>query len=126
VSTASAIARARNGNWFVSSVFTGEIGEYTPGGALVRKVLTPPAGEPLPTFSTGNPFGIAVDCQGALYFADLNLVGSLPDVGPGPNGKVRRITFDASGTPSAPSIVRENLAFPDGLGIVPGDLQGGQ
>ncbi|MDX2169070.1 MAG: hypothetical protein SF182_18525, partial [Deltaproteobacteria bacterium] len=41
-----------------------------------------------------------------------------------PNGKVRWISFDSQGTPAAPVIVRENLAFPDGLGILAGTVAG--
>jgi hypothetical protein len=123
--TPTGLARALNGNWYIGSVFNGRIGEYTPDGTFVRLVLQPPAGEALPTFSTGNPQGLAVDCAGDLYFADLNIVQSGSSFGPGPNGKVRWIHFDASGTPAPPVIIKENLDFPDALGIVPGDLQDG-
>jgi hypothetical protein len=123
--TPTGIARARNGNWYIGAVFSGTIGEYTPDGTFVRLVLEPPVGEPLPTVSTGNPQGLAVDCAGDLYFADLNLVQSDGNIGPGPNGKVRWIHFDAAGTPAPPVILKQNLDFPDALGILPGDLQGG-
>jgi hypothetical protein len=36
---------------------------------------------------------------------------------------VRRIAFDVCGRPAAPAVVRDGLAFPDGLGILPGDLE---
>ncbi|HEY0300524.1 MAG TPA: hypothetical protein VGC36_04285, partial [Rhizomicrobium sp.] len=45
-------------------------------------------------------------------------------IGPGANGKVRWISFDSNGTPAAPIIVRENLAFPDGLGVLAGTVAG--
>ena len=59
--------------------------------------------------------------DGTLYYADLDLLGTLPDVGPGPNGKVWRIRFDADGDPQPPEIVREGLAFPDGVALFPGN-----
>jgi hypothetical protein len=122
VPTPSGIARARNGNWFVSSVLNGVIAEYTPEGQFVRRVLEPPATETPPEVSTGNPQGIAVDCEGDLYYADLNLVVVNDDIDAGPNGKVRWIHFDAAGNPAPPVIVKQNLAFPDSLGILPGNL----
>jgi hypothetical protein len=36
---------------------------------------------------------------------------------------VRRVPIDVCGAPAGPQIVREDLAFPDGLGIFSGDLQ---
>ena len=65
------------------------------------------------------PAGLAVGADGTMYYADLDLEGTLPDVGPGPNGKVWRIRFDSSGDPMPPEIVREGLAFPDGVARVP-------
>jgi hypothetical protein len=122
IPTTTGIARARNGNWYIGSVLTGTIGEFAPDGSFVRMVLQPPAGEALPTWSTGNPQGLAVDCAGDLYFADLNLVVRGASIGPGPNGKVRWIHFDAAGNPDPPAIVKQGLAFPDGLGVGRGDL----
>jgi outer membrane protein assembly factor BamB len=71
----------------------------------------------------GNPQGIAVGADGSVYYADLDLVGALPDIGPGEDGKVRRIRFDEDGDPLPPEIVRDGLAFPDGVALVPGNLQ---
>ncbi len=121
LSTFSGLAFAPNGNLYAAHVLTGKIGEYGPAGNLIRLVVDPP--EDLPPVSTGNPQGIALDAEGTLYYADLALVGTLPDVGPGPNGKVRRVRFDAGGNPLPPEIVRQNLAFPDGVAVFPGDLQ---
>ena len=53
VATPTGIARARNGNWYVSSVLTGVIGEFSPAGDFIRRVLSP-AAPGLPT-SSGNP-----------------------------------------------------------------------
>ena len=117
----SGLAFAPNGNLYAASVFTGRIAEYDPSGHLVRFILQPP--ELVPPIRTGNPQGIAVGADGSVYYADLDLVGTLPDVGPGPNGSVRRITFDAAGNPRPPDIIREGLAFPDGVALFPGNLQ---
>ena len=120
IGTYSGLALARNGNLYAANVFTGKIAEFTlpgPGklGQFVRMILD--LDEVTLPHATGSPQGIAVDRNGTLYYADLNLVGSLPNVGPGSNGKVWRITFDEFDEPHPPEIVRENLAFPDGLGM---------
>lgn len=124
VITASGIVRAPGGGWFIGSVLTGMIAEHDATGGFVRRVLESPpdaAGFPLPY---GHPQGLARDCRGNLYYADLALVESEGGaIGPGPNGSVRRIAFDVCGRPAAPAVVRDGLAFPDGLGILPGDLE---
>ncbi len=121
LSTFSGLAFSRTGTLFAAEVFSGKIGEYASNGTRLRYVLNPP--ETLPPIATGSPQGIAVDRAGTLYYADLDLVGTLPDVGPGPNGKVRRIRFDANGQALPPEIVRQGLAFPDGVAVFPGDLE---
>jgi polyvinyl alcohol dehydrogenase (cytochrome) len=78
---------------------------------------------PVPPHATGTPQGIAVGPDGTLYYADLNLVGTFPNLSPGPNGKVWRIRFDGFGNPLAPEILRQNLAFPDGVAVHPGNLE---
>src|SRR5690606_17616198 len=102
--TASGLARGPNGNWFVSGVLVSSIAEYDPSGARVRFVMDPPATGVLPT-PNGNPQSLAFDGQGRLYYADLDLRGSLFDPDTGPDGKVRRIAFDAHGDPLPPEIV---------------------
>ena len=42
---------------------------------------------------------------------------------PVPTGTVWRIRFDADGDPLPPDVVRAGLAFPDGVAVVPGDLE---
>lgn len=121
VVTPSGIARARNGNWYVASVVNGVIAEFDQNGHYVRRVLSPP--QPSLPNPTGNPQGLAVDADGDLFFADLQIGPGDGGIGPGPNGKVRWIRFDASGSPSLPMIIREQLAFPDALGILPGNLE---
>jgi hypothetical protein len=123
VTTPAGITRARNGNWFIASVLTGVIGEYYPNGTFVRRVLSPPPGETGLPLSTGHPQGLAVDCEGNLHYADMDLSEN-GGIGPGPDGKVRRISFDAAGNPQPPVIIKDGLDFPDGLGILPGDLEG--
>jgi hypothetical protein len=122
VLTPTGIARARNGNWYISSVLTGVIAEYYPDGTFARYILLPDDGTlPIPT---GNPQSLAVDCGGNLYYADLDLqLGMSGFPGPGPDGKVRRISFDAGGTPQPPVVVKSGLAFPDGVSVLPGDLE---
>lgn len=122
LSTYSGIALAPNGNLYVATNLTGTIVEFDTGGNLVRTILDPGSFAGLPV-ATGNPQSLAVTPDGTLYYADLDLQGTLPAVGPGPNGKVRRITFDANDNPNPPEIVREGLAFPDGVAVLPGNLE---
>jgi len=122
LSTYSGIALAPNGNLYIATNLTGTINEYTPEGAFVRKIMDPGPFTGLPV-STGSPQSLAVDPQGTLYYADLDLRGTLPNVSPGPNGKVRRITFDENNNPNPPEIVRQNLAFPDGVAVFKGNLE---
>jgi len=124
VATASGIARAQNGNWFLGGVFTATIGEYDAAGTLLRTVLEPDPNDNNFPRAVGHPQGLARDCRGNLYYADLALVISGGGIGPGPNGTVRRIGFDVCGAPEPPVIVRDGLAFPDGLGIFAGTLAG--
>jgi sugar lactone lactonase YvrE len=119
--TYSGLAVAPNGNLYVASVLTGRIAEFDRDGRFVRFVLQPP--DWLPPHPTGHPQGLAVDARGTLYYADLELEIDLSGIHPGRDGKVWRIRFDATGAPLAPEIVARGLAFPDGLGVLPGDLE---
>jgi len=118
--TFSGLAFAPNGHLYAGSVFTGEILEIAPDGTLVRKVLEPEGW--LPPYPTGNPMGLAVDAAGTLYYADMDLVWDGWSIGPGDDGKVRRIRFAEDGAPLPPETLLDGLAFPDGLGILPGAL----
>ena len=115
--TFSGLAFSERGTLYAASVFTGEILELAPDGSLLRKVLDPDGW--LPPFATGSPMGLAVDRRGTLYYADLDLAWDGLSIGPGENGKLRRIRFDASAAPQPPETLLDGLAFPDGVGIVP-------
>jgi len=115
--TFSGLAFGPNGRLYAASVLTGEIVEIDAQGEVVRKILDP-AGL-LPPLATGHPQGIAFDAAGDLYYADLDLVWDFPHIGPGPNGKLRRIRFDGEGRPRAPEVLLEGLAFPDGVAVLP-------
>lgn len=119
--TYSGLAMTPSGNLYVASVVTGRIAEFDLEGHLVRRVLVPP--DLLPPHPTGHPQGLAVDSRGSLYYADLDLEFGIGGVDTGPDGKVWRIRFDDQGEPLAPQLVARGLAFPDGLGVLPGDLE---
>ena len=118
--TPNAIVASNHGTFYVSSIFNGAIAEYDSQGKFVRRILSPPRGEVLgPTpFSTGSPFGLAVDSEGSVYYADLGLVSVNGNIGPGHRtGTVRRIRF-VNGQPLAPETIDSMLAFPDGVGVL--------
>jgi outer membrane protein assembly factor BamB len=124
LSTFSGLALARFGNSiYAGSVLEGKIGQYTLSGSFIRWIVnhSVPAGV-LPT-PFGNPQSITLGPDGSLYYADLDLRGQLPSVGPGPNGKVWRVPIGLFGGPGQPEIVREGLRFPDGVAVFAGDLE---
>jgi len=111
--TPSGIARAPNGNWYVSSVYvpTG-INEYDKDGKLVRKIVS---GD-----DVGNPQGVAVASDGTIYYADLGLEtkpGELPGPAAG-KGTVRKVKFDAQGNPQKPEIIASGYDYPDAVSIL--------
>lgn len=120
LATPNGIARAANGNLYVSSVFNGVISEFEPNGSFVQTVLAPPEGEALGAepYSTGTPLGIGVAPDGSVYYADIGIVFSDTGIGPGrATGKVRRITFNSDHGPEPPVEMDSGLAFPDGIGV---------
>ena len=117
--TPSAVVAAPGGRYFVSSVLTGVIAEYGANGRFVRRVLDPPLLNLLPPHPGGTPYGMVVDDDGSLWFADIGVQVNLPDIGPvDQTGTVRRIRF-VDGQPLAPEVMRADMSFPDGLGLVP-------
>jgi hypothetical protein len=114
--TYTGLAIAPNGNLYAASIVTGRIGELDLDGRWVRNVLTPE--EWLPPFRTGTPQGIAVDGRGRIYYADMDLDREGLWLGPGADGKLWRIAFDARGEPLAPELIRSGLAFPDGVSVL--------
>jgi hypothetical protein len=116
LATYSGLALAPGGNLYVASVATGRIDEVDLEGRLVRHVLTPV--EWWPPFATGYPQGLAVDAEGTLYYADLDLVwhGWMP--GPGPDGKIWRIRFGPDGEALEPEVLVRGLAFPDAVSVL--------
>ena len=99
-------------SFYVSSVFTGTVGEYDANGIFRRYVLAPPFGGQLIGVT---PFGMATGPDGTLYVADLGIVGPGPSGGA---GSVVRIRFDDLGLALPPEVIDGALNFPDGLGIV--------
>ncbi len=105
-----------------ASVVNGLILEYDLEGQFLRTLLEPATSDP--PIPTGHPQDVVFDRAGNLYYSDLDLHGTLPDVSPGPDGKLWRIRFDPeTEDPRAPELVKAGLAFPDGLGVLPGDLE---
>lgn len=109
------IARAPNGNWYVSSVvIPPAIKEYDANGKLVRTIVEGAV--------VGNPAGIAVGANGTLYYADLGLEERPPPDFFAPadgEGTVRRVTFDVEGNPSELEIIGSGLSFPDAVSVLP-------
>ncbi len=108
VVTPSDIVHSGRGTLYVSSVFTGQVAEYSTAGVFQRFVVNT-AGQ----LGGITPFGLTVTSDGALWVADIGIVGP----GPVPDGgSVVRVPFDAAGNPGEPEVIDENLQFPDGLG----------
>ncbi|MBM4267110.1 MAG: hypothetical protein FJ144_10945 [Deltaproteobacteria bacterium] len=120
IPTPNGIVSNGTGGYYVSSVINGVIAEFEGDGRYVRRVLEPPAGETLGLvpYSTGTPFGLGVDSNGTLYYADIGIIVTSGGIGPGPRrGTVRKIHF-SDGRPLPPVTMDSGLNFPDGLGIL--------
>jgi hypothetical protein len=112
--TPSAVVISPWDTLIVSSVFSGTIAEYTKTGFWVRD-LYPQTPVAVPSGPTGQtPYGLRFTADGSLWVADLGIVGddSAPD-----QGSVIRIRFDGVGNRGAVSTMRDELQFPDGLGV---------
>jgi hypothetical protein len=115
----NSIVRSPNG-FYVSSVINGVIAEYDEAGTFIRNVLEPAPGDTIGErpYQTGTPLGLGVDRRGDLFYADIGIVISADGVGPGDGtGTVRRIRF-VDGEPQAPETMDQDLAFPDGIGVL--------
>lgn len=108
------IARAPNGNWYVSSVMApAAICEYDANGGFVRSIV--------PADVAGHPSGLTVDADGTLYYSDLGLEKHPKSGHPWPapgKGTVRRVTFDGAGNPSPPELILDGLLYPDAVSIL--------
>ncbi len=115
VGTPFGLARAPNGNWYLSSVvLPPAIREYDANGQFVRTIVEAETG--------GNPAGLAVAADGTIYYADLGLEEKPPPdfFGPAADAaSVRRVTFLADGTPSMPETIGAGLNFADAVSILP-------
>ena len=98
--TFSGLAFARNGNLYAASVFTGEIVELDAEASSSASSSTRRAG--CRPSRRGRPRASRSTRRGSVYFADLDLVWDFPAIDAGPNGRVRRIRFDAQGEPLPP------------------------
>lgn len=112
--TPSAVVVSPDDTLYVSSVFTGNVSEYTKGGLWVRDIypLSPVAPRTGPTGNT--PFGLAVTADHSLWIADLGIVLNGPVGG---LGSVIRVTFTDGNPDPAALTVADNLTYPDGLGV---------
>jgi hypothetical protein len=118
VVTPGAIVQTKQGTFYVASVLNGVIAEYDADGRFVRRILQHATADRVSPFMTGTPFGLGIDAAGSVYYADVGLVGVLPNVGPGRDrGTVRRIRFE-NGQPQPPETMDTMLNFPDGIGIL--------
>jgi hypothetical protein len=123
VGTPTGITAAPGGNWYISSVLTGMISEYNSDGDFLRRIVEPDPDETGVPLSVGHPQQVAVDCSGNIYYADMNLVVNGGSLGPGPDGKIRRVRLDLAGNGRPPEIIKSGLSFPDGVAVFPGDLE---
>jgi hypothetical protein len=113
----------------VTSPPDGVIDQLDLSGHFVSSILTPPAGEQLGTSprASGTPFGVAVNADGAVFYADPGLLKAADgSIAAGPRlGSLRRIVV-TGGKASAPQVVNRRLPAPDGLGIFdPSTASGG-
>jgi hypothetical protein len=118
--TPSDIVHSGRGTYYVSSVFTGQVAEYDRSGVFRRFVANPPVGgvgvpAPIGQLTSFTPFGIGVTPDGSLWIADMGVQGAGPAGG---EGEVYVVRFDAADQPAAPVSVNQDLAFPDGIGVV--------
>jgi hypothetical protein len=118
IPTPSGIVGSPAGTFYVSSVFNAVIAEYGADGTFIRRILQRPPGDNMAPFSTGTPFGMGIDSDGTLYYADLGLLISIDNIGPGDGlGSVRRIQFEG-GDPLPFETLDAGLDFPDAIAVL--------
>ena len=104
--------------WYVASVLvTPTILEIVETPTATVSLGVPVRAMVLP-FVPQNPIGMDIASDGsALFYAELNL--SLPDLSTG-CGRVSLVRIDpVTGFAAQPEVIRENLAFPDGITVLP-------
>jgi len=121
LSAPAAVAASADGKGIVvSSPPDGVIDSYDLSGRFVSTVLAPKAGEQLGATprTWGTPFGVAVNADGAVFYADPGLLKSANGtIAPGTLvGSLRRIVV-TGGKAAPPQLVNGHLPQPDGLGI---------
>ena len=117
-----------NKSLVVSSAVDGVIDQFGLDGTFTTTLLTPNPAGPLGAtpFATGTPLGVAVNADGAVFYADPGLTKVGATVAPAAHlGSVRH--FDVrDGQPQAPAALNQGLPAPDGLGIFdPSKASGG-
>ena len=121
LSAPAAVAVSADGkSLVVTSPPDGIIDEFDLTGQFSSTLLAPKAGEQLGANprASGSPFGVAVNGDGAVFYADPGLVKA-PNgtIAPGIRvGSLRRIVV-ANGKAAPPQLVNGRLPGPDGLGI---------
>jgi len=117
-----------NKSLVVSSAVDGVIDQFGLDGTFTTTLLTPaPAGALGATpFATGTPLGVAVNADGAVFYADPGLTRVGATVAPGARlGSLRRLAVNG-GQPQPPTALNQGLPAPDGLGIFdPSKASGG-
>ncbi len=118
-----------NKSLVVTSAIDGVVDQFGLDGTFTTTLLTPDPAAPLAAtpFTTGTPLGVAVNADGAVFYADPGLERAANgSVAPGARvGSIRRIAVTKA-QPQAPNALNQNLPAPDGLGIFdPSKASGG-
>ncbi len=113
----------------VTSAIDGVIDQFGLDGTFTTTLLTPtpPGALGATPFATGTPLGVAVNADGAVFYADPGLERATNgSVSPGAQvGSLRRIAV-TKGEPQPPNTLNQGLPAPDGLGIFdPSKASGG-
>jgi len=118
-----------NKSLVVTSALDGVIDQFDLDGTFTTTLMTPSPAGPLGAtpFATGTPLGVAVNADGAVFYADPGLERAANgSVAAGDRvGSLRRIAV-TKGQPQAPNALNQGLPAPDGLGIFdPSKASGG-